>query len=151
MKLSNYNQRYGARKALHRCRCPQCVAGGSFQSLRSAVEHIDLAPASGASGCVRLPGSKSISNRTLLLAALAEGQTEIRDLLVSDDTDRMLDALRIGLPPVNALTSSCDILKAVLQFAIIFPASSALNPSKAVAIFAASSANFANSSLAKPA
>lgn len=65
------------------------------------MEHIDLAPASGASGCVRLPGSKSISNRTLLLAALAEGQTEIRDLLVSDDTDRMLDALRIlGLSPV---------------------------------------------------
>jgi 3-phosphoshikimate 1-carboxyvinyltransferase len=42
---------------------------------------------------VRLPGSKSISNRTLLLAALAEGSTEIRDLLVSEDTERMLEAL----------------------------------------------------------
>jgi 3-phosphoshikimate 1-carboxyvinyltransferase len=62
------------------------------------VETIDLAPASGASGSVRLPGSKSISNRTLLLAALAEGRTEIRDLLASDDTERMLEALRtLGL------------------------------------------------------
>ncbi len=42
---------------------------------------------------MRLPGSKSISNRVLLLAALAEGETEIRDLLTSDDTARMLEAL----------------------------------------------------------
>src|SRR5262249_4187390 len=46
-------------------------------------------------GTVRLPGSKSISNRILLLAALAEGVTEIRDLLISDDTERMLQALRL--------------------------------------------------------
>lgn len=45
------------------------------------------------SGTVTLPGSKSISNRTLLLAALAKGTTIIRDLLKSDDTDRMLEAL----------------------------------------------------------
>jgi len=57
------------------------------------VEYIELAPALSARGCVRLPGSKSISNRTLLLAALAEGRTEIRDLLSSDDVDRMLEAL----------------------------------------------------------
>lgn len=43
---------------------------------------------------VRLPGSKSISNRVLLLAALADGETEVRDLLASDDTERMLDALK---------------------------------------------------------
>jgi len=47
-----------------------------------------------AGGTVRLPGSKSISNRVLLLAALAEGATEVRDLLASDDTERMLDALK---------------------------------------------------------
>jgi len=47
-----------------------------------------------AHGSVRLPGSKSISNRVLLLAALAEGVTVVRDLLHSDDTERMLDALR---------------------------------------------------------
>jgi 3-phosphoshikimate 1-carboxyvinyltransferase len=47
-----------------------------------------------AHGTVRLPGSKSISNRVLLLAALAQGTTVARDLLHSDDTERMLDALR---------------------------------------------------------
>ncbi len=57
------------------------------------MEFIDLAPVTRAEGIVHLPGSKSISNRTLLLAALASGETEIRDLLKSDDTDRMLDAL----------------------------------------------------------
>ena len=56
-------------------------------------EHLDLPALAGARGTVRLPGSKSISNRTLLLAALAEGTTEIRDLLDSDDTRHMLDAL----------------------------------------------------------
>jgi 3-phosphoshikimate 1-carboxyvinyltransferase len=58
------------------------------------VEHLDLAPIRRVSGTVRLPGSKSISNRILLLAALAEGTTLIRDLLDSDDTRYMLEALR---------------------------------------------------------
>jgi len=57
------------------------------------MEFLDLNPATKAKGLVHLPGSKSISNRTLLLAALASGTTEIRDLLKSDDTDRMLEAL----------------------------------------------------------
>ncbi|MCB1905792.1 MAG: bifunctional 3-phosphoshikimate 1-carboxyvinyltransferase/cytidylate kinase [Rhodocyclaceae bacterium] len=57
------------------------------------MDHLDLPPLSGAAGTVRLPGSKSISNRVLLLAALAEGVTEIHDLLASDDVDRMLEAL----------------------------------------------------------
>jgi 3-phosphoshikimate 1-carboxyvinyltransferase len=43
---------------------------------------------------VRLPGSKSISNRVLLLAALAHGETRVRELLESDDTGHMLQALR---------------------------------------------------------
>ena len=55
---------------------------------------IDLPPLLSARGTIKLPGSKSISNRILLLSALAEGSTEIRDVLVSDDTERMLDALR---------------------------------------------------------
>jgi 3-phosphoshikimate 1-carboxyvinyltransferase len=55
---------------------------------------LDLQPAIHAKGTVRLPGSKSISNRTLLLAALAEGTTEIRELLASDDTHVMLMALQ---------------------------------------------------------
>jgi 3-phosphoshikimate 1-carboxyvinyltransferase len=57
------------------------------------MDFIDLPPLLSAQGCVRLPGSKSISNRVLLLAALAEGVTEVRDLLASDDTARMLEAL----------------------------------------------------------
>ena len=57
-------------------------------------QHIDLEPVMHARGAVRLPGSKSISNRTLLLAALAEGTTIIHDLLASDDTLVMLGALR---------------------------------------------------------
>jgi 3-phosphoshikimate 1-carboxyvinyltransferase len=56
--------------------------------------HIDLPPLLCARGTVTLPGSKSISNRILLLSALAQGTTEIRDVLLSDDTERMLDALR---------------------------------------------------------
>jgi 3-phosphoshikimate 1-carboxyvinyltransferase len=54
---------------------------------------LDLPAILSAGGNVRLPGSKSLSNRILLLAALAEGETEVRDLLKSDDTDRMLEAL----------------------------------------------------------
>lgn len=56
---------------------------------------LDLPALAGAAGTMRLPGSKSISNRCLLLAALAEGITEIRGLLASDDVDRMLEALRL--------------------------------------------------------
>src|SRR3954464_6508050 len=56
--------------------------------------HLDLDPAMHASGSVALPGSKSISNRTLLLAALSQGTTRIKDLLASDDTHVMLMALQ---------------------------------------------------------
>ncbi|ODV09462.1 MAG: cytidylate kinase [Rubrivivax sp. SCN 70-15] len=58
------------------------------------IPFLDLPPLRGASGTVRLPGSKSISNRVLLLAGLAEGTTVVHDLLDSDDTRVMLDALR---------------------------------------------------------
>jgi len=57
-------------------------------------EHLDLEPVMHVEGAVRLPGSKSISNRTLLLAALSEGTTTIHDLLASDDTLVMLGALK---------------------------------------------------------
>ncbi len=59
---------------------------------------LDLPPLMSAHGTVLLPGSKSISNRVLLLAALAEGETEVSDLLHSDDTERMLDSLeKLGI------------------------------------------------------
>jgi 3-phosphoshikimate 1-carboxyvinyltransferase len=55
---------------------------------------LDLPPLLRAAGTVRLPGSKSISNRVLLLAGLSEGSTVVHDLLDSDDTRVMLAALR---------------------------------------------------------
>ena len=58
------------------------------------METLDLAPIKAVHGTVTLPGSKSISNRTLLLAGLAEGETLIRDVLDSDDTQHMITALR---------------------------------------------------------
>jgi 3-phosphoshikimate 1-carboxyvinyltransferase len=58
------------------------------------IEFLDIPPLSAAGGTVRLPGSKSISNRVLLLAALSRGHTRVHDLLVSDDTAVMLAALR---------------------------------------------------------
>ena len=61
-------------------------------------ESIFLPPLMSAHGTVRLPGSKSISNRVLLLAALAEGVTDVCDLLHSDDTERMLESLgKLGI------------------------------------------------------
>jgi 3-phosphoshikimate 1-carboxyvinyltransferase len=57
------------------------------------AQALELKPARGARGSVRLPGSKSISNRVLLLAALASGETEIQGLLDADDTRVMREAL----------------------------------------------------------
>ena len=55
---------------------------------------LDLPALQAAGGTLQLPGSKSISNRVLLLAALSSGRTTVHDLLDSDDTRIMLDALR---------------------------------------------------------
>ena len=60
-----------------------------------STAYLDLPPLRAAHGSVQLPGSKSISNRVLLLAALSDGETTIHDLLVSDDTQVMLQALEI--------------------------------------------------------
>ena len=69
--------------------------------MNKSPAHLDLPALNGAAGVVRLPGSKSISNRMLLLAALCSGETEIHDLLDSADTRVMLDALRtLGVTPV---------------------------------------------------
>ncbi len=59
-----------------------------------AIPFLDIPPLLRAGGTVRLPGSKSISNRVLLLAGLCEGTTTVHDLLDSDDTQVMLAALR---------------------------------------------------------
>ena len=69
------------------------------------AEVLELKGARGARGSVRLPGSKSISNRVLLLAALAQGETEVAGLLDAEDTRVMREALaRLGI----ALTERPD-------------------------------------------
>ena len=60
----------------------------------SSVEQLALQPISHVSGEVIIPGSKSLSNRALLLAALAHGRTTITNLLDSDDIRHMLAALQ---------------------------------------------------------
>ena len=59
-----------------------------------ATAFLDIPPLTSAGGSVLLPGSKSISNRLLLLAALCSGTTTLHDLLDSDDTRVMLTALQ---------------------------------------------------------
>jgi len=74
------------------------------------MEYLDLAPIRRARGIVKLPGSKSISNRILLLAALAQGETRIHDLLESDDTTVMLGALKtLGVVCTPAGTGSVTV------------------------------------------
>ncbi len=58
------------------------------------MKYLDLAPIGRAAGTIRLPGSKSISNRVLLLAALAKGATRVHGLLDAEDTRMMLGALQ---------------------------------------------------------
>ena len=62
------------------------------------MKQLKLKKHNDAYGLVNLPGSKSVSNRALLLSALAKGTTTITNLLKSDDTKRMLEALeKIGV------------------------------------------------------
>ena len=61
----------------------------------AATESVVVHPAKEISGVVNLPGSKSLSNRVLLLAALSRGcVTEVNNLLESDDISYMVDALK---------------------------------------------------------
>ncbi|WP_334060400.1 3-phosphoshikimate 1-carboxyvinyltransferase [Alteromonas sp. S005] len=62
------------------------------------MEQLTLDPIANVSGEVNVPGSKSLSNRALLLAALAEGETELTNLLDSEDIEHMLNALtKLGI------------------------------------------------------
>jgi 3-phosphoshikimate 1-carboxyvinyltransferase len=58
------------------------------------MKRLTLGPLPKLSGTIRLPGSKSLSNRYLLLAALSAGTTRLSNLLTSDDTRAMMAALR---------------------------------------------------------
>ena len=69
------------------------------------MEQLTLNPINKINGEVFLPGSKSLSNRALLIAALANGTTKITNLLVSDDIKHMLNALsNLG---INYTLSDC--------------------------------------------
>ena len=78
--------------------------------MMSTLKFKDIPPLLAARGTVVLPGSKSISNRMLLLAALAQGTTQIRDVLLSDDTARMLEALQtLGVQVVQRGTHAFEV------------------------------------------
>lgn len=64
------------------------------QTAERKLQSLTLRPVARASGVVPLPGSKSISNRALFLAAMAEGETTLKGLLRADDTERMLESLQ---------------------------------------------------------
>ncbi len=59
------------------------------------MKQLTLQPAASVGGQIVIPGSKSLSNRVLLLAALSTGETIVRNTLHSDDTSRMLEALAL--------------------------------------------------------
>ena len=74
-------------------------------SVESSAETLTVAPIKSLDGTVTLPGSKSLSNRCLLLAALSEGETRVDNLLESDDIRYMLDALEALKVPVDKHSS----------------------------------------------
>ncbi len=77
-----------------------------------SIPHLDLPALTAAGGTVRLPGSKSISNRVLLLAGLSQGTTEVHDLLDSDDTAVMLKALeQLGCGLQRRVQDGCEVLE----------------------------------------
>jgi len=65
-----------------------------LSGVSAQIDPLPIEPARGPlSAAIRVPGSKSLSNRHLVLAALAQGETRLRGLLACDDCDRLLVAL----------------------------------------------------------
>ncbi|WP_343190144.1 3-phosphoshikimate 1-carboxyvinyltransferase [Buchnera aphidicola (Mollitrichosiphum nigrofasciatum)] len=90
-------------------------------------KNITLKSISSISGLIKLPGSKSISNRVLLLSALSNGITTIKNLLQADDVSCMLNALKIlGIKTVVSNNGSeCKVfgigkIPKVLEFSNFF-------------------------------
>jgi len=76
----------------------------------SGLPDIRIGPLRRAQGSIVLPGSKSISNRALLLAALASGATTLKNLLDADDTQVMRNALRqLGLSVIDQADKVCVV------------------------------------------
>ncbi|KAH6789553.1 RNA 3'-terminal phosphate cyclase/enolpyruvate transferase [Perilla frutescens var. frutescens] len=87
------------------------VASVATAEKPSTVPEILLQPIKQISGTVKLPGSKSLSNRILLLAALSEGTTVVDNLLSSDDIHYMLGALRtLGLHVEEDKANQCAVV-----------------------------------------
>jgi len=75
------------------------VRNSAVDTTEEQVETLTVAPIKSLDGVVTLPGSKSLSNRCLLLAALSKGTTRVENLLESDDIRYMLEALEtLGVP-----------------------------------------------------
>ena len=90
------------------------------------MSFFDLPAVKTAEGVISLPGSKSISNRILLLAALAEGVTYIRGLLASDDVTRMLEALKtLGVSIVQIDKNDYEVEGIGGRFPLSFPVNEA--------------------------
>jgi len=83
-----------------------------------ALPYLDLPRVRQARGVIALPGSKSISNRVLLLSAIAEGSTVITGLLDSDDTRVMLGALRQLGVQVSELEAGSVTVQGVRRFPV---------------------------------
>ena len=80
------------------------------------MDSICLSKKSKAFGTVNLPGSKSLSNRALLLSALSSGSKVLKNLLKSDDTDRMIEALSaLGVTAERHEDLSCRVERDLSQ------------------------------------
>lgn len=104
-----------------------CPSNRIHQRKDRSMDSLTLKPLVHANGEVQLPGSKSLSNRILLLAALAQGETRITNLLDSDDIRHMLNAL-----------SSLGIhyeLAADRRSCVVHGAGKALSSTKALELF----------------
>ena len=74
------------------------------------MNQLTLQPINRISGEINLPGSKSLTNRALLLAALCGEETTLKNLLQSEDTERMLAALtQLGISINVAENGNCTV------------------------------------------
>ena len=107
---------------------------------RTMPAFLELAPIRTARGELRLPGSKSVSIRALLLAALSQGETRLSGLLDSDDTRVMREALKsCGVPLEGEGATGCRVRGAAsfpLREAEIFVGNSGLSVRTLVAVLA---------------
>lgn len=77
--------------------------------IQQSGDEVRIHPSGPVSGAVRVVGSKSLTNRALVCAALADGACTLRGASVSDDTHAMIDALRTLGVPVDIDDSRCSI------------------------------------------